>query len=66
MLRTSTKNVAQEVVSSLIPPQGGVGVLADIDRCLVANIGGNSNRRKTTVMVKKPSQKGEDEEVEYA
>jgi len=50
----------------LIPPQGGVGVLADIDRCLVANIGGNSNRRKTTVMVKKPSQKGEDEEVEYA
>jgi hypothetical protein len=28
LLRTSTKNVAQEVVSSLIPPQGGLGVLA--------------------------------------
>jgi hypothetical protein len=27
LLRTSTKNVAQEVVSSLIPPQGGLGVL---------------------------------------
>ena len=32
LLRTSTKNVAQEVVSSLIPQQGGLGVLADIDR----------------------------------
>ena len=30
LLRTSTKNVAQEVVSSLIPPQGGLGVLADV------------------------------------
>jgi hypothetical protein len=30
LLRTSTKNVAQEVVSSLIPPQGGLGVLAEI------------------------------------
>ncbi len=32
LLRTSTKNVAQEVVSSLIPSNGGVGVLADIER----------------------------------
>lgn len=30
LLRTSTKNVAQEVVSSLIPPSGGLGVLADV------------------------------------
>jgi len=30
LLRTSTKNVAQEVVSSLIPAQGGLGVLADV------------------------------------
>ena len=34
LLRTSTKNVAQEVVSSLIPPNGGYGVLADIDKQL--------------------------------
>ena len=32
LLRTSTKNVAQEVVSSLIPANGGFGVLADIDK----------------------------------
>jgi hypothetical protein len=32
LLRTSTKNVAQEVVSSLIPSNGGMGVLADIER----------------------------------
>jgi hypothetical protein len=32
LLRTSTKNVAQEVVSSLIPGQGGPGVLAEIDK----------------------------------
>jgi hypothetical protein len=32
LLRTSTKNVAQEVVSSLIPSSGGMGVLADIER----------------------------------
>lgn len=32
LLRTSTKNVAQEVVSSLIPTQGGSGLLADIDK----------------------------------
>lgn len=32
LLRTSTKNVAQEVVSSLIPQTGGIGVLADVDR----------------------------------
>ena len=31
LLRTSTKNVAQEVVSSLIPPQGGLGVLAQVE-----------------------------------
>lgn len=31
-MRTSTKNVAQEVVSSLIPPQGGLGVLADVQQ----------------------------------
>ena len=30
LLRTSTKNVAQEVVSSLIPPNGGLGVLAEV------------------------------------
>ena len=30
LLRTSTKNVAQEVVSSLIPPKGGLGVLTEI------------------------------------
>jgi len=34
LLRTSTKNVAQEVVSSLIPSNGGMGVLADIERSL--------------------------------
>lgn len=34
LLRTSTKNVAQEVVSSLIPSNGGMGVLADIERTL--------------------------------
>ena len=34
LLRTSTKNVAQEVVSSLIPPHGGYGVLADIDKAI--------------------------------
>ena len=32
LLRTSTKNVAQEVVSSLIPPQGGMGTLADLQQ----------------------------------
>ena len=32
LLRTSSKNVAQEVVSSLIPSSGGMGVLADIER----------------------------------
>lgn len=32
LLRTSTKNVAQEVVSSLIPPIGGLGVLADVQQ----------------------------------
>lgn len=32
LLRTSTKNVAQEVVSSLIPPQGGLGVLAQVEK----------------------------------
>jgi len=32
LLRTSTKNVAQEVVSSLIPPQGGLGVLAEVQQ----------------------------------
>jgi len=31
LLRTSTKNVAQEVVSSLIPPQGGLGVLSQVE-----------------------------------
>lgn len=31
LLRTSTKNVAQEVVSSLIP-QKGIGVLADLEK----------------------------------
>ena len=30
LLRTSTKNVAQEVVSSLIPPRGQ-GILAELD-----------------------------------
>ncbi len=39
LLRTSTKNVAQEVVSSLIPPQGGLGVLAQVEKfCQVNNI----------------------------
>ena len=39
LLRTSTKNVAQEVVSSLIPPQGGHGVLAQVEKyCQVNNI----------------------------
>ena len=33
LLRTSTKNVAQEVVSSLIP-QKGPGVLSDLDKQL--------------------------------
>jgi hypothetical protein len=46
LLRTSTKNVAQEVVSSLIPPQGGFGVLADIDRVLSTINKDDSNRRK--------------------
>jgi|TARA_B110000503_G_C6783671_1_gene264310 hypothetical protein len=45
LLRTSTKNVAQEVVSSLIPPQGGLGVLADVQQSEMsqANNGGNVN-----------------------
>merc|ERR1712147_395929 len=39
LLRTSTKNVAQEVVSSLIPPQGGLGVLAQVENfCQQNNI----------------------------
>ena len=39
LLRTSTKNVAQEVVSSLIPPQGGHGVLSQVEKyCQVNNI----------------------------
>lgn len=47
LLRTSTKNVAQEVVSSLIPPQGGLGVLADIEKL-------NGGRRNNNpVMVKR-------------
>jgi hypothetical protein len=44
----------------LIPPQGGTGVLADIDRSINGRDEGSSNRRKTTgapVMVKKPSSK---------
>ena len=44
LLRTSTKNVAQEVVSSLIPPHGGYGVLADIDKVLQNSV--PSNRKK--------------------
>lgn len=46
LLRTSTKNVAQEVVSSLIPSQGGLGVLADIDRIFLNNGASNSNETK--------------------
>jgi len=32
LLRTSTKNVAQEVVSCLIDQQGGYGLLSDVER----------------------------------
>ena len=34
LLRTSTKNVAQEVVSSIIPQAGGAGILVEIDQLL--------------------------------
>jgi hypothetical protein len=46
LLRTSTKNVAQEVVSSLIPQQGGLGVLADIDRVYGVVTQNDPSRRK--------------------
>lgn len=49
LLRTSTKNVAQEVVSSLIPQQGGLGVLADIDRVYG---GGDDPLRKASLFRK--------------
>ena len=44
LLRTSTKNVAQEVVSSLIPQSGGLGVLAEIDKAF----GNDPAKRKST------------------
>jgi len=47
LLRTSTKNVAQEVVSSLIPAQGGLGVLADVQQS--DTLASNSNRRADRV-----------------
>lgn len=65
LLRTSTKNVAQEVVSSLIPSQGGFGVLAEIDRAIAQ--GDSTNRRKTSaapVMVKKPNMNRDDDEYD--
>lgn len=51
LLRTSTKNVAQEVVSSIIPQLGGQGILAEIDQALQgtniinSGVGMNSNQR---------------------
>jgi hypothetical protein len=42
-LRTSTKNVAQEVVSSLIP-QKGQGVLADLEK----NYGTQENKKPSS------------------
>ena len=54
LLRTSTKNVAQEVVSSLIPPQGGLGVLAQVEKfcqqnsiAQVSNSGNNAGQTTT-------------------
>ena len=48
LLRTSTKNVAQEVVSSLIPPQGGLGVLSQVEKfCQMNQIGGGSKVMST-------------------
>ncbi len=38
LLRTSTKNEAQQVVSTLIPIGGGLGILSDIDRALSIEI----------------------------
>lgn len=62
LLRTSTKNVAQEVVSSLIPSSGGFGVLADIDRFL------SENKRKIGISAAQTSTAGrrraEDEETD--
>ena len=60
MLRTSTKNVAQEVVSSLIPQTGGLGVLADIDRACGS---GSDQRRKTNTVSnnRKPKEDNYDE-----
>jgi hypothetical protein len=43
LLRTSTKNEAQQVVSTLIPIGGGLGVLADIDRALSIEIPKSDN-----------------------
>lgn len=44
LLRTSTKNVAQEVVSSLIPAQGGLGVLADVQQSEVGQLNSSTRR----------------------
>lgn len=52
LLRTSTKNVAQEVVSSLIPPQGGLGVLAQVEKYCqqnsIAQVSGQSAGQNAT------------------
>lgn len=52
LLRTSTKNVAQEVVSSLIPPQGGLGVLADVQQSDLVHRKSASNGATEQLMVR--------------
>lgn len=57
LLRTSTKNVAQEVVSSLIPPQGGLGVLAQVEKyCQANNVALMPQSSSTNSAVAQPSQ----------
>jgi len=50
LLRTSTKNVAQEVVSSLIPPQGGLGVLADVQQSELVHRKGPSSANEQLML----------------
>ena len=54
LLRTSTKNVAQEVVSSLIPPQGGLGVLADVQQSDITHRKGGSAATDQLLMANSP------------
>ena len=70
LLRTSTKNVAQEVVSSLIPQTGGIGVLADVDKVFGGSgsggvAGGNTLERRKNQQQRKSNTRASEGENNY-